>query len=96
MGPRGEKPDLLVSSYRSALDTAAANGLESVALCCISTGIFGYPPEAAAPLAIATVRAWLEERKQGGGHSLKRIIFCLFLDSDVQLYNYWMEKWFPH
>jgi O-acetyl-ADP-ribose deacetylase (regulator of RNase III) len=65
VGPRGEKPALLEAAYRSALDAAVASGMESVALCCISTGIFGYPPEAAAPLAVATVRTWLEERCSG-------------------------------
>jgi O-acetyl-ADP-ribose deacetylase (regulator of RNase III) len=69
VGPRGEKPALLEAAYRSALDSAVAAGMESVALCCISTGIFGYPPEAAAPLAVATVRAWLEERRYGGACS---------------------------
>ena len=107
VGPRGEKPALLAAAYRSALDSAVSAGMESVALCCISTGIFGYPPHAAAPLAVATVRTWLEEQRGTGTGSdemknsttgvgsLRRIIFCLFLDSDVELYQHWMAQWFP-
>jgi O-acetyl-ADP-ribose deacetylase (regulator of RNase III) len=64
VGPRGEQPELLESAYRSTLDMAKAHGCKSVALCCISTGIFGYPPEAAAPIAIRTVKKWLEERQK--------------------------------
>ena len=94
VGPRGEKPNLLASAYRSALDQAAANGITSVALCCISTGIFGYPPECAAPIAVRTVRKWLEERKADVAGEMK-VIFCLFLDSDVELYRHWMHEWFP-
>jgi len=91
VGPRGEKPHLLESSYWSALNVALENGCTSVALCCISTGIFGYPPEAAAPLAICTVRKWLMEHEDVE----MKIIFCLFLDSDVRLYRYWLNRWFP-
>jgi|TARA_B110000091_G_C13680578_1_gene417678 O-acetyl-ADP-ribose deacetylase (regulator of RNase III) len=101
VGPRGEQPELLESAYRSTLDMAKAHGCKSVALCCISTGIFGYPPEAAAPIAIRTVKKWLEERQkemamsgENGGPGMK-IIFCLFLDSDVALYQYWLSRWFP-
>lgn len=48
---------LLASSYRSCLDAAAGADDGSIALCCISTGEFGFPAEAAAPLAVETVRA---------------------------------------
>jgi O-acetyl-ADP-ribose deacetylase (regulator of RNase III) len=51
----------LASCYRSCLDAAAAEGLHSLAFCCISTGIFGFPQEEAAGIAVRTVRAWLDE-----------------------------------
>lgn len=51
----------LASCYRSCLDAAVAEGLHSLAFCCISTGIFGFPQEEAAGIAVRTVRAWLDE-----------------------------------
>jgi O-acetyl-ADP-ribose deacetylase len=94
VGPKGEKPKLLEAAYKSALDTAEEAGCKSVALCCISTGIFGFPPESAAPIAVRTVRKWLEEKNTDARREMK-IIFCLFLDSDVKLYAFWMSQWFP-
>jgi O-acetyl-ADP-ribose deacetylase (regulator of RNase III) len=61
VGPQGVKPTVLRSAYRSALDACVANGVRSVALCCLSTGIFGYPSQLAAPVALRAVREWLEE-----------------------------------
>jgi O-acetyl-ADP-ribose deacetylase (regulator of RNase III) len=58
-GERGE-PELLASAYRVSLDAAAAEGARSVSLPSISTGVYGYPIDRAAPLALATVRSWLE------------------------------------
>ena len=51
---------LLASSYRSCLEVADATGLKSIAFCSISTGIFGYPLDKAAPLAIKTVGEYLD------------------------------------
>ena len=55
-GTSGE-PDLLASCYRRAIQLAAGEGLRSLAFPCISTGVYGYPVEAAAEVAVATVRA---------------------------------------
>ena len=54
-GSQGE-PEVLASCYRRSLAVAAEVGARSVAFPAISTGIFGYPPEAAAEIAVATVR----------------------------------------
>ncbi|MDD6462239.1 MAG: protein-ADP-ribose hydrolase [Bifidobacteriaceae bacterium] len=51
---------LLASSYRSCLDAAARLHLRSIVFCCISTGVFGFPQEEAARIAVRTVRAWLD------------------------------------
>jgi len=59
-GPVGEKPELLAQCYRSVLNECKANRIRSVAFCCISTGLFGYPADRAAEVAIATVRQWLD------------------------------------
>jgi O-acetyl-ADP-ribose deacetylase (regulator of RNase III) len=79
-GARGE-PELLASCYRRAVDLAAAQGLTSIAFPSISTGVYGYPIEHAAPLAVSTVRA------HTGGTSLREVIFCCFSASDLVVYE---------
>jgi O-acetyl-ADP-ribose deacetylase (regulator of RNase III) len=59
-GGRGE-PDLLASCYRRSLDEADRIGARSVAFPSVSTGIYGYPVDAAAAVAVATVRAHVTE-----------------------------------
>jgi O-acetyl-ADP-ribose deacetylase (regulator of RNase III) len=59
-GERGE-PDLLASCHRRALDLAASLECRRIAFPAISTGVYGYPIELAAPLAIATTRAALKQ-----------------------------------
>ncbi len=68
--------------YRSCLDLAAQNGLQSVACCCISTGIFGFPQDEAARIAVRTVRDWLEEHE-----SRITVVFNVFSPKDEQLYR---------
>jgi O-acetyl-ADP-ribose deacetylase (regulator of RNase III) len=50
----------LASCYESCLDLAGSLGLRSLAFCCISTGVFGFPQREAAQIAVRTVRAWLD------------------------------------
>ncbi len=73
---------LLASCYRSCMELAARNSLHSIAFCCISTGVFRFPPERAAEIAIQTVRAFL----QAPG-SLRHVIFNVFRDSDLNIYR---------
>jgi O-acetyl-ADP-ribose deacetylase (regulator of RNase III) len=56
VGPRGEKPKLLKNCYNSVLTLAKEKKIRSIALCGISTGIFGYPLENASRIACETVR----------------------------------------
>ena len=74
--------DLLASSYRSCLELAAENGCESVAFCCISTGVFRFPAQEAARIAVNTVKAYLEK-----DNSVRQVIFNVFKDSDRILYD---------
>lgn len=74
---------LLADCYRSCLSLAAENGLRSVAFCCISTGVFRFPPERAAEIAVKTVKAFLDHSET----SLKRVIFNVFKDSDWDIYS---------
>lgn len=72
----------LANCYRNILALCAENGLRSVAFCCISTGVFGFPQGRAAEIAVETVTAWLDER----GEQMDRVIFNVFTDKDRDLY----------
>lgn len=76
--------DQLASCYASVLDLAAENGLRTVAFCCISTGVFHFPPNRAAEIAVRTVREWLDAHP---GASVERVVFNVFKDSDRDLYD---------
>ena len=52
--------DLLKSCYQSCLELAVLNGIKSIAFCCISTGVFGFPQDKAAEIAVQTVREFLK------------------------------------
>lgn len=80
-GTQGEAR-LLASCYRESLIIAAAQQLASIAFPCISTGVYGYPPEQAAEVAIAAVRDFLRMPC-----SLREVIFCCHSASDLALYQ---------
>ncbi|XP_071834504.1 ganglioside-induced differentiation-associated protein 2-like isoform X2 [Apostichopus japonicus] len=65
--------------------------IRSIAFPCISTGIYGYPKEAAAEVALKTIREWLDEHPD----ELDAVIFCVFLDSDVRNYEKLLPVYFP-
>ena len=77
-----EDKELLASCYRSCLELAAENGLESVAFCCISTGEFHFPNEQAAEIAVQTVKEFLKKQT-----SVKKVIFNVFKDLDKEIYE---------
>ena len=72
----------LASCYRSCLDAATAEGLSSIAFCCISTGIFGFPQQEAAHIAVRTVRDWLVSHD-----SDMTVVFNVFGDTDEHIYR---------
>lgn len=74
--------ELLASCYRSCLELAAENGLESIAFCCISTGVFHFPNQDAAEIAVKTVTDFLQTPS-----SIQRVIFNVFKDTDKQIYR---------
>lgn len=85
MGPlTREDRELLASCYRSCLGAAAANQCRTIAFCCISTGVFRFPQDAAAEIAVSTVREWLDAHRQAG---VVKVIFNVFKDSDRQIYE---------
>ena len=77
-----EHRQLLASCYRSCLTLAAKHGLKSVAFCCISTGEFHFPNDAAAEIAVREVRAFLAENT-----SVERVVFNVFKDADLHIYE---------
>lgn len=74
----------LASCYNSCLALASVYHLESVAFCCISTGVFMFPQDKAAEIAVKTVRQYLDEHPDS---SVKKVIFNVFKDSDDELYH---------
>ena len=74
--------ELLASCYRSCLELAAENDLESVAFCCISTGEFHFPNDLAAEIAVQTVKEFLKKQT-----SVKKVIFNVFKDLDKAIYE---------
>ncbi|HPG02366.1 MAG: O-acetyl-ADP-ribose deacetylase [Methylobacteriaceae bacterium] len=77
-GARGEA-DLLASCYRCSLELAAAHGVATIAFPCISTGVYGYPADEAARIAVGTVRDIVTQ-------SFREVVFCCFSESDRALY----------
>ena len=55
--------ELLASCYRNSLDLARTYDIHTIAFPAISTGVYGYPLEAAVPIAVETVTSWLEENR---------------------------------
>lgn len=73
----------LADCYTNTLRMCAENGLRSAAFCCISTGVFRFPPERAAHIAVKTVRQWLADRNG----TMDRVIFNVFTDKDRTIYE---------
>ena len=77
-----EHERLLASCYTSCLNLAAENRLESLAFCCISTGVFMFPNQRAAEIAVETVRNWLNETG-----SVMKVVFNVYKDLDLKIYT---------
>ena len=73
---------LLASCYCTCLTKAAEAGLESIAFCCISTGVFCFPNEDAAEIAVQTVKEFLQTPT-----TIKKVIFNVFKDLDKEIYT---------
>ena len=74
---------LLRSCYRNSLDLARAHGLHSIAFPAISTGVYGYPKEAAAEIALMTIRAWFDAHPDAG----MRVTIVSFSFQDDAIYQ---------
>ena len=78
--PEEKHGSLLKSCYKSCLELAVINNIKSVAYCCISTGVFGFPQDRAAEIAVQTVREFSEN------HDIE-VIFNVFKDADYEIYR---------
>jgi O-acetyl-ADP-ribose deacetylase len=78
-----EPARLLSGCYQKSLELAVENGLRSIAFSALSTGIYGYPSNEAAQVAITTVRKFLDD---GKGDELDKIVFCNFMQKDEDAY----------
>ena len=70
---------LLKSSYNSCLDIAKLNNISSIAFCCISTGVFGFPQREAAEIAVSAVREYIADTPLD-------VIFNVFSQTDYAIY----------
>lgn len=72
--------ELLKSCYESCLELAVMKGIKSIAFCCISTGVFGFPQDKAAEIAVQAVREFPKN------HDIE-VIFNVFKDADYEIYR---------
>ncbi|MBI1285569.1 MAG: O-acetyl-ADP-ribose deacetylase [Thiobacillus sp.] len=84
-GSQGE-PELLASCYRRCIEVAAGNGIHTLAFPGISTGVYGYPVERAAPIAVATVRKAVRAHPD-----IREVTFCCHSAADLAVYRSLLE-----
>jgi O-acetyl-ADP-ribose deacetylase (regulator of RNase III) len=82
--PSKKQCEELADCYRECLKLADKNELQSVAFCCISTGVFGFPQEPAANIALRIVREYLDNTPSTHIHT---VIFNVFKDDDYEIYQ---------
>ncbi len=81
-GGSADEERLLANAYANSLKLAEAHGLRSIAFPAISTGVYGFPPDRAAEIAVATVAGHLRASRQ-----LSRVIFCCFSPASAALHE---------
>ncbi len=85
-GRHGE-PELLENCYRNSLSLAMRNGARTIAFPSISTGVYGYPVEEAAAIAIRTIATFLDENP-----GIRRVVMCCFSGHDLAVYENALER----
>lgn len=80
-GSSGE-PEKLASCYRRSLEQAVQNGISTIAFPNISTGVYGFPKDKAATIAISTVKEFLENHSE-----IQQVIFCAFDEENYRIYK---------
>jgi O-acetyl-ADP-ribose deacetylase (regulator of RNase III) len=82
-GAHGE-PDLLAQSYRNCIDSASSLGLESLAYCSIATGVYRFPIDRAAEIAVRTVLDFLNSHPDT---SLRRAVFAMYGETEFDVFT---------
>jgi O-acetyl-ADP-ribose deacetylase (regulator of RNase III) len=82
-----ESEEKLRSCYTTALKLAVENDCKTIAFSALSTGVYGYPSNAAAPVAIKAVKDFLEGPD---GDKLEKVVFTTFVQKDVDAYDRWL------
>ncbi len=85
-GGNQEEPQKLASCYQRSLEVAVGNGLSSIAFPNISTGVYGFPKQQAAEIAIQVVKEFLKDSS-----SIKKVIFCAFDDENYSIYKIFLD-----
>eukprot|EP01064_Diplonema_japonicum_P015904 TRINITY_DN2392_c0_g1_i1.p1 TRINITY_DN2392_c0_g1~~TRINITY_DN2392_c0_g1_i1.p1 ORF type:complete len:336 (+),score=70.35 TRINITY_DN2392_c0_g1_i1:43-1050(+) len=93
VGPTQEDPDLLKSCYVTVLEEVKAKQLRTVAFCCVSAGIFGFPLIHSCHIALRTIREWLE--KDDNASAVDNFCFCVFLPHELAVYERLLPVYFP-
>jgi O-acetyl-ADP-ribose deacetylase (regulator of RNase III) len=81
-GGHAGEADALRACYERSLELAQSHGLESIGFPCVSTGIYGYPADEAARIALTTIIEWLI-----GGRHPQRVVCCCFSEADAGVYR---------
>lgn len=82
-GGKNNEAELLANAYKNSLKKAADYALQSIAFPNISTGVYGFPKEAAAKIAIQAAEDFIN----AGDHSLEKVYFVCFDDENHEIYN---------
>jgi len=81
-GGENDEPELLASCYRNSMAIAVKNRIKSIAFPSISTGVYGYPVELAARVAVKTIRNAI-----GQPSKIEEVLFCCFSQKDMKVYE---------
>ena len=81
-GGKSGEPEKLASCYRRSLELAVQNGIKTIAFPNISTGVYGYPKDEAATIAISTVKEFFQNHSE-----IQQVIFCAFDEENYRIYK---------
>jgi O-acetyl-ADP-ribose deacetylase (regulator of RNase III) len=91
-GGKGNEAEALAACYRNALAAAIERGFASIGFCSISTGVYGYPVDQAAEIALDTVAGYLREHANA---RLSKVLFAMFGEREFEVFGAALEKRLP-